>query len=181
MRHFRALRAAAQAKGWPTHFKRDLLVHDRRHLRKRDPEKPFLWVLRDSGTHIVDPEWTEREHGCMSWEHPAHIEQSSGSDCCLWYWWDGYSLTQLSDASDAKEHLSDAARLSALLQSVHSLFRGRTFQIDGEPLDLVDFVRANAHDLELEEWLLSLMTLDVAQDVHLGGGAFATTTIRRVA
>ena len=42
--------------GWPTNYRRDLTLHDRRELATRGADVgPFLWILRDYGTHLVFP------------------------------------------------------------------------------------------------------------------------------
>lgn len=42
--------------GWPVAYRRDLTLHDRRELATRGADAgPFLWILRDYGTHLVFP------------------------------------------------------------------------------------------------------------------------------
>lgn len=41
--------------GWPAAYVKDLLVHDRDVLAKRPINEPFVWILRECGTHIFRP------------------------------------------------------------------------------------------------------------------------------
>jgi len=55
MRHYKAIVAEAERMGMPQRFTDDLFVHDKHELKYKDPSLPFGWVLRMSGTHIIDP------------------------------------------------------------------------------------------------------------------------------
>lgn len=52
-----AVAREAIALGWPTHYRRDLTLHDRCELAARvdsaGRSAPFLWVVRESGTHLM--------------------------------------------------------------------------------------------------------------------------------
>lgn len=58
---------------------------------------------------------------------------------------------------------------------------GPKYTFNGEPLSLLSFVESNLHDEELPYWLADMAKLGVGDELRLGGGAFATTIIRRVA
>lgn len=75
--------------GWPTSYRRDLTLHDRRELGKRGG--PFLWVLRELGTHLVFPGGGE-----PSCEALARSVISTWGDRCRCYHFDGYALRSVS-------------------------------------------------------------------------------------
>ena len=43
----------AEEIGWPAYYKNDLLVHDRAALEGRNPDVPFMWFVRETGTHLA--------------------------------------------------------------------------------------------------------------------------------
>ena len=52
--HWDAILEEAERVGWPLNYRRDLYVHDRTELGRIDPSVPFLWVLREGGTHLYE-------------------------------------------------------------------------------------------------------------------------------
>ena len=77
--------AKANEIGWPLHYRNDLLVHDRDALAEHDPALPFLWGIRECGTHLI---FANRLEGRLSAEQ---ITQAFGRDC-RWFLWDGTAL-----------------------------------------------------------------------------------------
>jgi hypothetical protein len=51
---YRAIKAKAEAIGWPTHYETDLTHHNRIRLSRKDAPDEFLWGLRPMGTHLLD-------------------------------------------------------------------------------------------------------------------------------
>jgi len=92
MRHYKALLAESKKAGWPKDYATDLTKHDHRELRHRDPDLPFGWALRESGTHLLLP-----EHGWDNKPPSASIKSidSFGGDP-LFYTWDGTTLSKRS-------------------------------------------------------------------------------------
>jgi hypothetical protein len=96
MRSFNALKAAGKAKGWPVRFQDDLGVHDKAHCAELGADAPFLWALRESGTHLVPLNL----HACrsgVSWgprPHRAYVDGVAvnfGQDV-MWHYWDARGL-----------------------------------------------------------------------------------------
>lgn len=116
LRNFLAMLDAAEARGWPEAFERDLLFHDLGACRRLDQCEPFCWVLRQTGTHIIYPETQ-----ASRW--PSGIARAFSEDCCEFFWWDGRELTHLRDADHASERL-----LAALCAC------GKTFGSDHRPV-----------------------------------------------
>jgi hypothetical protein len=106
LRHYHALRDAARAKGWPVAFKTDLTKHDLAFCRRYDASQPFLWVLRDAGTHVVTPDTTDGVgHRCYA--YPRFIAEAFGEAGGFFYWWNGVTLRELRGVDEATELLSD--------------------------------------------------------------------------
>ena len=57
---YEAIRAQAESIGWPTIHQDDLYKHDKARLKSEDAPKRFGWVLRDSGTEILDTRMQRR-------------------------------------------------------------------------------------------------------------------------
>lgn len=90
MPHFDALVAESERIGWPARHKSDLVEIDREMLETYPPHLPFLWMVRERGTHLATiKDWptqkkafdTVRTFGITTEERkdPEH----------LWYGWDG--------------------------------------------------------------------------------------------
>lgn len=91
--HYWAIRAAADALGLPTRQRRDVTFFDRQVLAKLDPRAPFVWMLRDDGTHLV-----------LASDKPRAGGQVHGADAMIgwlvdsfghghkFFTWDGVSL-----------------------------------------------------------------------------------------
>ncbi len=106
LRHYHALLAAADARGWPENFRTDMTVHDLAFCQRTDPVTPFLWVLRASGTHIVT--LTESDGvGHRAYQYPGFIESAFGAGS-LYFWWDGARLEPLANAQAATDALQVA-------------------------------------------------------------------------
>jgi hypothetical protein len=88
---YAALRTAAADVGWPTHFQNDLTEHDRCRLHGGDAPTVFGWVLRELGTHLIDPR-------CDTKLLRGYINHFGGpdGDKHLYFWWDGSRLDSLS-------------------------------------------------------------------------------------
>jgi hypothetical protein len=72
---FEALRLEAYRRGWPERYRNDLHVHDRDLLAKFPEVTEFIWVLRESGTHLypkpdtkVGWEWVDSAFKAGAWE-----------------------------------------------------------------------------------------------------------------
>jgi len=93
---------------WPDSYVADVVVHDRNHIKTmereaKDAGRPllFVWTVRDTGTHMIDPfkrDW-------FSWF--AAIEKQTTSAAP--YVFDGTELKQVSWAR-AREFCYDARR-----------------------------------------------------------------------
>ena len=84
----------AIANGLPLHHKDDLLLHDKRWLEE-NPGKPFLWLLYESGTHllILDEESDLRRAGLVSYINEAfgHGPRNEVPPS-KWFYCDGESI-----------------------------------------------------------------------------------------
>ena len=87
---FTAITKEALSVGWPTSYRRDLTLHDRRELSRHEEGDPFLWVLRELGTHLVFP-----GAGDVSCETIARSVISTWGDRCRCYHFDGYALREV--------------------------------------------------------------------------------------
>jgi hypothetical protein len=76
----------AEEIGWPEMYRDDLYRHDLQALRKIDLDKPFVWVLRQSGTHLVPIKNTSDVLDLSS------INKVFGYSNPKWYAWDGESF-----------------------------------------------------------------------------------------
>jgi hypothetical protein len=89
----------ARRVGWPRYFVNDLYLHDMTYLYDHKPPV-FAWVLRESGTHMLDPRWLPGSEpdifGRPNWKVGA-AEWAEGVALveihALWYWYDGRYLT----------------------------------------------------------------------------------------
>lgn len=53
MKAYEALFAVAEKVGWPEYYRDDLVVHDKAAVEESGDDVPYVWVLRDRGTHLV--------------------------------------------------------------------------------------------------------------------------------
>jgi hypothetical protein len=117
-RAYLALSAEAGRVGWPTHYKRDLTYWDRNALDGRDPALPFVWVLRELGTHLVAP--TQQRLNPWTGALIGGLSEAIKSGCGMlrtlaregghrFYWWNGARLREVSP-DDAIELYTEACR-----------------------------------------------------------------------
>lgn len=91
------LLAESKRVGWPVSFATDLTEHDQRFLRKRKPEWPFVWCLRESGTHVIDLAETptvgaSRHRQTIAGMVHSIIRAFDGEGSTHFYVWDGTAL-----------------------------------------------------------------------------------------
>ena len=107
--HYEAILAEAARVGWPTAYRRDLLVHDRNILGRLDPATPFVFVLRDKGTHVFPVK--ERDgvgHGASHFA--VSCPDTFGRDHCKVYTWDGARLREHETPETAAERAGELER-----------------------------------------------------------------------
>jgi len=92
-RHYQAIRDEAERVGWPTTFRTDLTKHDRAWLANRDPSKPFVWILREGGTHICAPGIIDGVFHKAS-QYGRMVSEAFRPHPCRFYLWDGVGLTE---------------------------------------------------------------------------------------
>jgi hypothetical protein len=82
----------------------DLITHDRECLTREDPKDPFVFACSKSSSHLI--RLHERD-GAGHWapEYPTWIGDTYGSDPISWFFWDGETMTPLTDAKEAIEVL----------------------------------------------------------------------------
>jgi len=103
--HWDAIVAESQRTGLPTSYRRDLYVHDRNHLARLDPARPFLWVLRKGGTHLVTASFVDGAgHGAAYFA--TSIPKIFSCDRPRVYTWDGRDLRE----HETPEGAADAMR-----------------------------------------------------------------------
>jgi hypothetical protein len=95
----------ARRCGWPDQFESDLICWDRAWCEKRDPSAPFGWILRQTGTHVIAPDWRDGA-GHRAEEYPGFVAGAFGEGHCRWYWWNGATLVELRGAEELSELLS---------------------------------------------------------------------------
>jgi hypothetical protein len=103
MRAYAALCAQAEQIGWPLIFRNDLVVHDASECASLRPGDCFLWILQETGTHLI--------HATESLD-PMKVELCV---CSLdkhlgpsrFFWWDGSELAEMADAEEACFVLED--------------------------------------------------------------------------
>ena len=93
MRHYKALIEASRRLGLPVAYKRDLTTHDKMTLSRRDPNLPFGWFLRESGTNIFLPEHPYTRDFRQAIDQ---TEEAFGKG--HWFGWDGRSLSEMTPA-----------------------------------------------------------------------------------
>jgi hypothetical protein len=115
--HYVAIETEAQRVGWPVAYKRDLYVHDRNALARLPRRVPFVFVLRDNGTHLF-PVGERDGVGHDAAHFAVSCPDCFGRERCRVYTWDGARLRQHATPEDA----ADAARD---LDRVYRANRGR--------------------------------------------------------
>ena len=83
-RHCTALLAESWRTGWPEFFRADVEYHDMTALAERNPNLPFVWMLRQMGSTILFTEITSIEV-CLILIRAQDAE-------CRFYYWDGTAL-----------------------------------------------------------------------------------------
>lgn len=63
---YAAMMAESERIGWPTAYQRDLTVHDVNYLAQYQPDE-FLWIVRDSGTHLFSPSDGRPLESALQW------------------------------------------------------------------------------------------------------------------
>lgn len=89
---YQALKAEAERRGYPEVFRRDLTVHDRNALARRDAPDQFGWVLRRCGTHLWPP---DAQAGLLVQSVLAVDRHKGGADDPHFYWYDGQRLAEV--------------------------------------------------------------------------------------
>lgn len=117
--NYAALLAVSAARSLPRRFSTDLTRWDREALAVRDVAEPFLWCLRDDGTHLVfaDERDNARPTPHTAPDYPAMLAEVFGAAACHWLWWDGAELRELAGeraVEAATELLREAARVEKL-------------------------------------------------------------------
>jgi hypothetical protein len=107
--HFDAIVAEAERIGWPLQYRRDLYVHDRALLAQLDPSVPFLWIIREGGTHLYGATFTDDRPGRDA-SHFAKSVASTFAEPCHFYTWDGRRLWEHATPDDAAEAMAELKR-----------------------------------------------------------------------
>lgn len=94
--HYAAIRTEAQRIRWPKKFRRDLTFHDRRFLKDLPESEPFVWILREHGTHLVCPLRWKAKHSLAELLVVLNTLRTEFSDEKRAYLWDGRFLIHLS-------------------------------------------------------------------------------------
>ena len=97
MRHATAILAAYWRDGWPTHYRADVEVHDMNALAERDPDLPFAWATRETGSVLIFPEDMP-----PSGFTDDFVRRDMVNENHRFYWWDGSCLVQRSGAEVAE-------------------------------------------------------------------------------
>jgi hypothetical protein len=102
MPHWDAIVAEAERVGWPLHYRRDLYVHDRASIAHTSASEPFLWVLRECGTHFCPVSFVDGVgHGASHFAES--VPQIFGPKVCRLYSWDGRTLREHKTPETAAE------------------------------------------------------------------------------
>lgn len=104
---WRSILEAARALGWPALFEADLYVHDRVTLAKTPADRPFVWAIGETGTHILWPEprsWRRAE--------TASYVRAVRDMRPEFFAWDGRGLQPIT-AEDAVEFLTELQEADA--------------------------------------------------------------------
>jgi hypothetical protein len=104
--HWDAILAEAERVGWPVKYRRDLYVHDRAYLNQLDPSIPFVWILREHGTHLNDVTYVDGV-GHDAVHFAESVPRIFSSERCRVYTWDGRYLRK----HQTPETAADAIRV----------------------------------------------------------------------
>lgn len=98
---FPAMLREAVKLGWPTHYRRDLTLHDRRDLARHEDSEPCIWFIRAWGTHLVYPLSQAVPTNARAPFSPAPlaaivnaIERTFDDNATRVYTWDGRQLAE---------------------------------------------------------------------------------------
>ncbi len=115
--HYAALLEESKRVGWPEVHTRDVVLHDRSALARRNPSEPFGWVLSCLGTVLIFPSAGLVDSKHRPDEMPQIACDAFGEDDCRFYWWDGRHLHDVHLPEVLAERLRDEAeRLRAAEQ-----------------------------------------------------------------
>jgi hypothetical protein len=103
--HWEAIVKEAERVGWPRDYRRDLYVHDRAHLGQLDPSEPFVWILRENGTHLFSASYVDGV-GQDAVHFATSTPQIFAPYVCRIYTWDGLRLRE----HKTPEHAAEAMR-----------------------------------------------------------------------
>jgi hypothetical protein len=89
-------------------FLTDLTVHDHDALKGVDHSKPFVWAVREMGTHLI---WAHAPtHGRdpnAAPNIPIYVVESSSPMPVQFYGWDGRRFDRLFDVKHARNFLEE--------------------------------------------------------------------------
>ena len=90
MRAYNEIKTEADRLGLPLSYRDDLVIHDYNAVKQYGSERPFLWGLRDLGTHLfpVAAEDCWQEGGREGWVGACSRTWPE----TRWYLWDGQQL-----------------------------------------------------------------------------------------
>lgn len=91
---YEALVAESARTGLPEAFQADLTEHDRRRLEGAEAPEQFAWVLRKSGTLLLDASMPAAARDAYA----EHLTRSGRCEGDRFYFWDGVSLVHCWDA-----------------------------------------------------------------------------------
>jgi len=102
--HWDAILAEAEKRGLPKAYRRDLYVHDRAHAAQLDSAEPFLWILRENGTHLLPLDYVDGvKHDIVHFA--VSIPKIFASEELHVYVWDGRYLKEHRTPEDAADAL----------------------------------------------------------------------------
>lgn len=114
---FAAIRYVSERLDLPKTFKRDVYMHDRRAIRYQPVSRPFVWAIRDHGSHLV---WMDGGMGKTSLTYVRSVQEMYPET--WWYGWDGARLWPLQ--RDIGEVQKFAARFAPSDSHEHAAFFG---------------------------------------------------------
>jgi hypothetical protein len=106
MPHYDAIVAEATRAGWPRDYRRDVFVHDRNFLARVSPDVPFVWMLRELGSHLYLATTDRIDSKHYAWDAPGFVDSSFGPHIVRFYTWDGSRLHE----HRTKETAAEATR-----------------------------------------------------------------------
>lgn len=95
---YKAIYLASERFSQPSKYRNDLIVHDLNYLLRPDASTEFGYVLREMGTHIVDPRGEDATTFIRA------IGQSF-SDYPHFFWYDGEKLREIYTAERLIDHV----------------------------------------------------------------------------